>query len=299
MKKKGYRSLAARQNRNGYMFIFPWIIGFALFFLIPLGQSIYYSFCRVTITEHGMMTEFVGLENFYYVFRQAPNYVNNLMESMTNFVYMVPITVVLSLILAVILNQNFHGRLLARAVFFLPVIIASGVVMDIFNTDVVAEQMREGGTGYVMTAIDFTDVLRKMNLPNSIADPLMTYIGKIFNLIWQCGVQTILFLAGLQSVPTPLYEVSKVEGSTAWEDFWFITLPMLSNVLLLVIIYTIIDIFTNADNPVMDQAYSFIQVQQNYDKSSAMLWAYFALVGLVITLLMVLLRRYLLKKWDR
>ncbi|HIW73327.1 MAG TPA: sugar ABC transporter permease [Firmicutes bacterium] len=299
VRRKRYQSLAARQNRHGFLFVFPWIIGFVLFFLIPLGQSIYYSFCQVTITEYGMMTDFVGLDNFYYAFRVASNYVDNLKESLINFVYMLPITVVLSLILAVILNQNFHGRLLARAVFFLPVIIAAGVVMDIFNSDVVAEQMREGGSGYIMNSIDFVEVLRKANLPSNIAQPLITYIEKIFNLIWQCGVQTILFLAGLQSVPVSLYEVSRVEGSSAWEDFWFITLPMLSHILLLVIIYTIIDIFTNADNPVMDQAYSFIQVQQNYDKSSAMLWAYFALVGIVITVLLVLLRRFLLKKWER
>lgn len=85
VRRKRYQSLAARQNRHGFLFVFPWIIGFVLFFLIPLGQSIYYSFCQVTITEYGMMTDFVGLDNFYYAFRVASNYVDNLKESLINF----------------------------------------------------------------------------------------------------------------------------------------------------------------------------------------------------------------------
>lgn len=298
MKNKTKSVLAARRNRYGYVFIVPWIIGFILFFLIPLGQSIYYSFCKVSPSDTGFVFRFVQWDNYIYALQQDANYKENLGKAIVSFLYSLPLTVILSLVLAVILNQKFRGRLLARAVFFLPVIIATGVVLEIFNTDIMAEQLRDGSTSYILGGIDFKLILMRMDLPETLVDPIIKYIEEIFNLVWGCGVQTILFIAGLQSVPDHLYEVSKVEGSTGWEDFWFITLPMLSNILILVIVYTIIDLFTKNDNPVMKQVYSFMQGSQNYDQSSAMLWVYFAIVGVIIGLFLFLLRRGLLRRWD-
>ena len=299
MKNKTKSVLAARRNRYGYVFIVPWIIGFLLFFLLPLGQSIYYSFCKVSPSDAGFSFDFIRLENYRYLFEQDTTYKQNLWESVKSFLYSLPLTVILSLVLAVILNQKFRGRLLARAVFFLPVIIATGVVLEIFNTDVMAEQVREGSNSYITGGIDFALILTRMDLPPNLVEPMVTFIEEIFDLVWGCGVQTILFIAGLQSVPEHLYEVSRVEGSTGWEDFWFITLPMLSNILILVIVYSIIDFFTKCDNPVMDQVYSAMIGNQNYDLSSAMLWVYFAIVGAVIAIFMFLLRHFLLRRWDQ
>lgn len=298
MKNKSKSILISRRNRYGYVFITPWIIGFLLFFLIPLGQSIYYSFCKITTGSAGFVFDFVKWDNYRYIFQQDLSYTENLLDAVVAFLYSLPLTVILSLVLAVILNQKFRGRLLARAVFFLPVIIATGVVMDIFNTDVMADQLRDGTTSYMLGGVNFELILMRLDLPQTLIEPMLAFIQDIFDLVWGCGVQTILFIAGLQSVPAHLYEVSRVEGSTGWEDFWFITLPMLSNILILVIVYTIIDLFTKNDNPVMGQAYEFMRGSQNYDQSSAMLWTYFAVVGAIIAVFMLLLR-LVMRRWDQ
>lgn len=301
MRSKRYQALEARKSKYGLMFILPWIIGFIMFFLVPLVQSVMFSFSQVTLTTNGFMTKFVSLRNYYYALAQQPDYQQNLQTSVGNFAYSLPIIIILSLILGVMLNQKFKGRVVARAIFFLPVIIASGVVLQIFDQDVVATQMREvsnNGSTYLYGSIDFIKVISNLGLPKNMIQPIIVYISEIFNLIWKCGVQIILFIAGLQSIPDQLYEVSRVEGATAWEEFWFITFPMLSNVFILVIIYTTIDLFTNSDNAVMNQAYELILNQQNYDQSSAMLWIYFALVGLIIAVIMLVVNHIFKKNWE-
>ena len=100
------------------------------------------------------------------------------------------------------------------------------------------------------------------------------------------------------SIPAPLYEVSKVEGASKWEEFWYITFPMLRHVVVLVIIYTMIDLFTSVDNAVMSQAYTLMNTSQVYDRSSAMMWLYFVLAGLFMGGVMLLYNRFCLKRWD-
>ena len=300
-KKHINRRLSFHQMKSMYgrLFILPWVIGFVLFFFIPLLQSIYYSFADVKVGFNGFDTTFVGLTNYKYVWTNSLPFRNNLKESLVEFAYSLPVIVVLSLILAVILNQKFRGRLVARSIFFLPVIIATGVVIQIMNQDILASQLRGGGesNAYLYGSVNFISMLESLGLPQQTVDPIIGYLQGIFNLVWGCGVQIILFLAGLQSVPDYLYEVSEVEGATAWENFWFITLPMISNITILVIIYTVIDLFTNPDNKIMQQGYTMMQ-KQNYNRSSAILWSFFILVGLIAAVLMTVISRKFQKKWG-
>lgn len=301
--KKGKRcvgSLEARQSRYGRLFVLPWVIGFVLFFLIPLCQSILFAFSRVTISAEGFLTDFTGLTNLKFAFYEQPQYTDNLGTAISDFVTSLPIIVLLSLCIAVVLNQKFRGRAVARAIYFIPAIVASGVVMGVFTADSASTSLMEGGGGsqsMFSSAIDFEEILAGFGLPDTIMGILSTYSSKISTLIWSCGVQIILFISGLQTIPESLYEASKIEGATPWEEFWFITFPMLSNILLVVTFYTTIDIFTNATNPVMEQAYNLILNQQNYDQSSAMLWAYFAVVGAVAGLFFFLLNRLFIRRW--
>ena len=147
-----------------------------------IRQSIYYSFCKVSPSDAGFSFDFIRLENYRYLFEQDTTYKQNLWESVKSFLYSLPLTVILSLVLAVILNQKFRGRLLARAVFFLPVIIATGVVLEIFNTDVMAEQVREGSNSYITGGIDFALILTRMDLPPNLVEPMVTFIEEIFDL---------------------------------------------------------------------------------------------------------------------
>ena len=149
----------------------------------------------------------------------------------------------LSLVLALLLNNKFKGRLFFRALYFMPVIIASGVVIELISgmttggmSDSSVSESVSGGMFSVQ------DVMAVLDLPNQVAEYVQKIISNIFDLIWNSGIQTVLFIAGLQSIPSSLYEASRVEGATKWEEFWFITFPMLSNVTLLVMVYTMVEL---------------------------------------------------------
>lgn len=299
--KKKRRGLEAMQARYGYIFVGHWIFGLIVFFLVPLISSVIYSFSEVNISSAGVGTDIIGIKNYVQIISEDANYLDNLRNAIGEIFYSLPIIVSLSLILAVILNQKFIGRTAARAIFFLPVIIASSVIMVHMSGPYVNAPLFTVSSGEETTyggLIDFNAILSELNLPQQINDMLSSLLGNVFGLIWSCGVQTILFLSGLQSIQESLYEVSKIEGANKWEEFWFITIPMLRHVITLVIIYTMIELFTAVDSPVMSQAYTLMQEKQIYDVSSAMLWLYFLVVGAVMGLVLLIYNRYCLKKWD-
>lgn len=302
MKRRKAKSMEALRQRYGYTFVAHWGLGLILFFIIPLISSIWYAFCNMNIGAEGVVTEFVGLTHFRENLTEDPIYLDNLRDSLGTLLYSLPIILALSLILAVILNQRFFGMVAARAVFFLPVIIASSVVMIHLAGPYVSMPLFAVDTstieGSQTSMIDFDTLLAGLNLPEQINKVLSDLLGNVFNLIWSCGVQTILFLAGLQSIPLSFYEVSRIEGANKWEEFWFITVPMLRHVITLVTIYTMIELFTAVDNPVIQQAYSMMQDKQVYDRSSAMLWLYFVIVLIVMAVVMGLYKRLCIKRWE-
>lgn len=300
MAKKVSHALERKKAKYGFMFCLPWIIGFIIFFLVPLVQSIIFSFSKVSITTNGFATEFAGLKYFKYIFLEEASYTNEIMSALGNFAYSVPFIVVFSLIIAIILNQQFKGRLIFRSIFFLPVIISTGVIMNFIMGDSEAVNMMDSTdtvSAFMTGFIDFKEVLGGMGLPEEITTLLLTYIDQIFNLLWTCGIQILLFISGLQSVPQQLYEVSEVEGATSWEAFWYVTFPMLSNTLLLVIVFTSIDILTSTSNSVMQNAFDLMQ-KQVYDVSSAMLWGYFIAVAAIIGVVFAAINHFMLRKWE-
>ena len=298
MKKKRYKSIENLKSRYGYLFTSLWIIGFIVFFAYPIIQSVWYSFTTVTLSADGVKTEFVGIEHYKYWLYEHPSFFNWLKDDVTKMLYSLPIILLVSLVLALLLNQKFPGRLFFRALYFVPVIIASGVVIKLmFQTT--SEELTSAGVSTAITDSMFSveDVLSWINLPDKIAVYVKLVINNIFDLLWSCGIQTVLFIAGLQSIPHTLYEASKVEGATKWEEFWFITFPSLGSVMLLVGVFTMVDIFTKEDNSVIRTAYELINVG-NYDETSAMLWIYFIAVGAVMGLVLFLYNRFLLKRWQ-
>lgn len=298
MVKENYKGIESRKSRYGFMFVLPWIIGFVLFFLLPLVQSVWYSFSKVGITGNGIVTEFVSIKNYWYLLIEDPNYLKLLKSSLTSFLYSLPLILVISIVLALILNQKFRGRLIFRSLFFLPVIIANGVVLELlFKTT--SDTTTTVGVAQSLTANMFSveDVMAFLNLPTEIAKYVQTAISNIFNLVWNCGIQIILFIAGLQSIPSSVYEASKVEGATKWEEFWFITFPQISRVTFLVAIFTMVELFTDKQNAMVSKAYMMMS-GGNFDETSAMLWFYFLIVGAIMGIVIGLYTHYLLKKWE-
>ncbi len=290
--------LETKKARYGYIFLAPWIVGMLLFFLYPIIQSALYSFSKLMIDEEGVHLTFLGMENYNYILNENPDYTMKLTSAISSFFVSLPFILVVSLVLALLLNNKFRGRLFFRALYFVPVIFASGPALAQFllaaggnATDVaVADAVSFG-------MMDFTEVLRGLNLPEAIEGYLASALSNLFMMVWQSGIQIVLFIAGLQSIPELLYEVAKVEGATKWEEFWFVTLPMLLRPMLLVIIFTMVETIVAKTNPVIDQAFNQFNVLE-YGKGSAMLWFYFVIVGAIIALILFAYSKLFLKKWG-
>lgn len=301
--RKKKSGIVAIKEKYGYLFVAPWVVGIILFVVGPIFTFLSYGFCDLAFSADGMETTFAGLKYYKYVFTERPYYADKFLSSLSSLITSLPIIVALSMMLAIVLNQNFKGRTLARAVFFLPVIIASSCVMDVLTSFNMSSEITasisagaDAQKSEFMEVIDFISILEGLNLPSYINDVLVTYLTNTFNLIWSCGVQILLFVAGLQTIPSQLYEAGKVEGISAWEQFWYITFPMMSRIVMLVIFYTMVELFTEKGDLIAD-VLAEMKVME-YSRSSAMIWPYFGAVGLVIGLIMLLFYKFCLKKWE-
>lgn len=296
--KKKQLGIEAKRSKYGFYFTVPWLIGIILFFIVPLLQSIIYSFSKVKLTISGLESKFYGFNNFSSLLLKDAQFTENLKNGFLNFLYSFPLIIILSLILGILLNQKFRGRMFFRAMYFLPVIIASGVVIElIFST-------RTGDIGSTGTdesvrdsMISVSSIISWFGLPTNVSDYINSVVSKIMDLVWSCGIQIVLWIAGLQAIPDLLYEVSKVEGATKWEEFWYITFPMLSRVTILVAIFTAVELITAKTDPIMQQSVVFSQAQK-YGEASAMLWMYFITVGIFVGLLLLMFLKICAKKWE-
>ena len=296
MKKASKKSLEAARNRIGYTFIIHWVLGLLLFFAVPLVSSIWYGFNNVVIRPGEIVTEFVGFEHFKTLISDDPTYLDELRDSIGLMFYSLPIIISISLILAVLLNQNFKGRTVFRAIFFLPVIMANSVVMNMLNSEYVTMPLftsGEAGTGI----INYNEIISNLNFPTQLMPVMVFLLSNTLDILWKCGVQTILFLAGLQSIPASLYEVSKIEGANKWEEFWLITVPSLRHIISLVLIYTMIELFADMENTVVSRSYDQM-VAQNFGISSAMIWIYFLIVVVLIGVVYIAYQRFCIKRWE-
>lgn len=293
-KKKGVEEL---KRRYGLMFVAPWIVGLLLFFLYPIGQSIYYSFASLDLSSEGLKVAFSGLGNYKFIINTHPLYLSSLAESLASMAYTLPAIIVVSLVLAILLNSKFAGRTFFRCLYFLPVIIATGVVIDLLFS-VNQGDITQVGMDKSVSAnmVDFTEIIARLELPVQISKYISLVMEEIFNIVWSSGVQIILFISGLQSIPDLLYEVAKVEGCTKWEEFWFITLPMLSRVVVLVIVYTVVELLTTTSNPLMKLIMKTLS-NLEYGVGAAMAWFYFLIVGVALGIVMYLLDRFWSRRW--
>lgn len=291
MRNKSKKSMSYERKKSliGYGFIALWLIGFFFVYAKPLIQSLIYSFQNLEIHVGSFETTFVGLDNYRYAFTQDEKFIPLLTETIKNLVYQVPLILVFSLIMALMLNQKFHGRTLARAVFFLPVIIASGVIIDIINGDYMSKMILSGEkTSQLFQVTAFNDMLQGLGFSSSLVSVIVNTSNNIFELSWKSGIQILLFLAALQAVSNSLYEAASIDGGTKWEMFWKITFPMISPMLMVNLIYTITDSFTAYSNPVMQQILSCVQERMKFAYSSALAWVYFVIVMVVLGLVFLI-----------
>lgn len=299
MKKPSF-TIENRRAMAGRLFVLPFTIGFLLFFLKPLIESLMFVFSDVKLQLGGFDKSFVGLENLKYIFLKDPDFNKNLVSTTTSLLYKVPVIIIASLFFAVILNSKFKGRTLIRAIFFLPVIIASGVVMEIINSDTFATSLISASEGMdskvSATSYGLTNLLIDMGLNSKIVEYFSYISSNLYDLMWRTGIQMIIFLAALQSISPSLYEASSIEGGSAWENFWMITIPMIMPMAIVNIVYTIIDSFTDSANTLMKQI-SQVFGEQQYDRAAAMSWVYFLLTGVLLAVILFIGSR--LQNTDR
>ena len=282
-----YGTMRSRNARHGVMFILPFIIGFLVFMAKPLIESLIMSFQEVNLNQDNT---FIGLDNYKYAFGGDPYFNQRLVEEIPRMLINSVATLVLSFVMAVILNQNFKGRTLARAIFFLPVILSSGVLPGIESQNEfynmmqgISEQVSEASGVNLSAALE--DLLSVSGVGGGVFDVLFQMIDAIYDIVMASGIQIIVFLSGLQAISPSLYEAADVEGCTAWEAFWKITFPMVSPLLLVNAIYTIIDFFMKNDNRVMERINTVMYgVQLNFGVASAMSWIYFGVAILFIAI---------------
>ncbi len=279
----------------GYAFILPWLLGFVLLFAAPLAESINFSMSSLKIAPGGYELEFIGLENFRNALFVDPNFNRILTESITEMAWNVPMILFFSLFSAVLLNQKFKGRALARAIFFLPVILASGAVasaqeaglISLTGSSQIAAELGEQQNGFDVIGLMF--LLDEAGMPVFLIDYIIDAVMRIYEIIRSSGVQILIFLAALQSVPAAMYEVAKIEGATPYESFWKITFPMVSPLILTNIIYTIIDSFANSE--VTKTIYETAFQSQNFGLSASMSWLYTLIVSIILIVIGFIINR--------
>ncbi len=280
----------------GYGFISLWLIGTVLFFLIPLGKSLWYSFCNVSVDPGSLNTEFKGMDNYFSVLSEDPYYTEYLGDVLLETLWKTPLILIFSLFIAVVLNQKFRGRTLARAIFFLPVIIATGPVFRIINGDMDSTGNAGAEQFSTMFSTDLVGELMQFLGIYGISDSVSNFISavadNIFGIVWNSGIQIILFLAALQNIPSSAREAAQMEGATAWEYFWKITFPYVSPFILANLIFTVIDSFTNPMNSVMNRI-SAMRSQFDFGEASAMAWIYFVVVIIAIGLITAVMNRFI------
>ncbi len=275
-----------RNDLIAYSFIGVWIFGFAVFMAFPLVASLVFSLSNVSVLGTGLEVKPSGFKNFIAIFEIEDGFVflEKLADFLVELLFRLPIIIVFSIIIAVLLNRKFRGRALFRSIFFLPVIISSGPVIN--------ELISQGAGGTnIINSYGFISIIEE-SLNPTLAKPLVALFSEIIIVFWFSGVQILIILAGLQKIDRSIYEAASVDGAGPWEKFWKITLPALSNLIFVNIIYTVVLLATFSENEVIQHIRgSMNKIDQNYSYygiASAMAWIYFIVILAVLGILALL-----------
>ncbi len=273
----------AREALYGYLFVIIWVIGFALFTLAPLVQTFVYSMNDVVVEATGVTMRAAGWKNYTRALFTDPTFVQLLIEYAVETLASVPIVLIFSLLIALFLNLRFRLRGMFRAIFFLPVVITSGPVIK--------ELVAQGATTVPQVAQSATLLEFVEQLPPYLQSPVQYLLTSFILILWFSGVQILIYLASLQKIDKSIYEAAAIDGASAWESFWKITLPSLSTTNVVVAIYTIITLSHFSENKVVRYIYSQTYViRGGIGYASAMSFLYSAVLVLILLLVYLVLQ---------
>ena len=306
-RKRSGASLQAKKQRAGWLFVLPFLIGLVIIYLPIVYNSILISFNEFkTLRGGGYALNFVGLENYRYALFSDTSFVQTLVSGIKTLIFNIPAIVIFSLFMAVLLNQKMLGRAAFRAIFFVPVILCTGLVskMDAANQildtmgntsgiDTGVTEDASENVSQIISAVDIEMLFSSMKIGHGLVEYIVDLVNNVYNIINQSGVQMLIFLAGLQSISPAIYESCSIDGATTWETFWKITFPMISPMILVNAIYTVIDSFTSSSNKVMEYIEEVYTSSGGNVRSAAMSWMYFLIVILLIGIVAAILSTYI------
>ncbi len=296
-KKHKSASLDKKKAKAGWFFILPFVIIFLLVYVPVLTTSIQYSFHEIVKVTGGYDLDFVGWDNFNQALFVDVKFTETLVTGVQNMIFQIPAIVIFALFMAVLLNQKMLGRTVFRAIFFVPVIVSTGIMEQLSIGNIFGSYAESGvGSGgeeeiggssaaEIISSFDIAALFGTMKIGTELVDYVVNLVNNIYDIVNKAGVQMLIFLSGLQGISPAIYESCKVDGATAWETFWKITFPMISPMILVNAVYTVIDAFTSESNTVMNyiQSVSTSTTSTNSNVvAQAMYWIYFLFVILII-----------------
>ena len=299
VKKKKIASLDKRKARAGWIFVLPFIIGFVLIYLPILIESIGTSMTYREKVEGKWVETFVGFtaygEAFFGEQISEQNFFQILITGVSEMILDIPRVLLFSLFMAILLNQKMAGRAAFRAIFFVPVILSTGIMDSISATALdsymgsnegIDDGSGEDAATSIVNAMDVQRLFSGMAIGDGMLKYVTDTINNIYDIVNRSGVQMLIFLAGLQSISPAIYESVQIDGATAWETFWKITFPMISPMILVNAVYTVIDSFTTESTVITYINNASQQLpKQGMAISTAMSWIYFLIVIVIVAII--------------
>lgn len=316
-KRKCYDKWTSKGQKTfvAILFLTPVMLGFLIFYLYPMVMSLIYSFSGV-VSDDGIKIFFGQyfnpetkelhdgfFGNYKYAFTELMfsargadigadekiSFIQALTETGFQTILDAVVITIFSLLIAVMLNGNFKGRAFARAVFFLPVILNSeAITVAINSTSAIDSVLNSIGQNALSQIFDMKAFFTQIGVPVKIVEFLSGITSTIYSTISYAGVQILIFLAAIQSVPGHLYEAAKIEGATKYESFWKITLPMVSPMILTVVVYTIVDSFLRSD---LSFYIGNLRENYKYGLHAAVSWCYILLSLLILGIALLFLKK--------
>ncbi|MBE6809698.1 MAG: sugar ABC transporter permease [Ruminococcaceae bacterium] len=292
--KKGKSNLLRKRGYYGYFFILPLIIGVLFVFIPNLYHTFQYSVSSLELGKTGYDATFEGFSQYKAAFTKDANFVPYLVNELKSFLTDVPVITIFSMFIAVLLNGRFRGRTIARLIFFIPVILSTGIISSIeANTDLLANVESNMASSETSLVSGLSNMLLQMNLPDFIIDIIDSAISGIYSVVQRSGMQIFILLTGLQEIPPSLYEAAEVEGCNGWESFWKITFPMMGPHIRISIVYTIVDLTSRTDT-VLAEYINLLAFRSNmFSLGTAMYVIYLLIVLIMVGIVLYVLNRFI------
>lgn len=291
IKRRRKVSLDSRKARAGYVFTLPFILGILLVYVPILVDSIWYSMHNFSSDKvDGFETTVLVFNNFEFyknAFTSSTGYISALMSGLQELVFEVPAVIIFALFIAVVLNGKMLGRAAFRAIFFVPVIISTGIMSAASDAQTNAMQngIDDGSGGGIISTMDVEGLFQNMAIGGDLVTVVVQLVNDIYNIINYSGVQMLIFLAGLQSISESIYEACRIDGATGWETFWKVTFPMISPMILVNAVYTVIDSFTRNTNATMQYIEKKGGTLQTMGEPTALYWIYFLIIIAIVAII--------------